>query len=76
MRRGHPPFLLAGGEFVVLALGLRIALWVARGWRGSRAVSRIEPGAPGGVPLALVQPDQPEQPRATLPAPPELRRAA
>jgi hypothetical protein len=41
-----PIFLLAGGELFLAAIGLRIAVWVARGWREWRALAR--PGAPPG----------------------------
>jgi hypothetical protein len=41
-----PVLLLAGGELFLAAIGLRIAVWVVRGWREWRAVAG--PGAPPG----------------------------
>jgi hypothetical protein len=43
------PIFLAGGEVVVAIIALRIALWMARGWRDWRAViGGDEPVGPGG----------------------------
>jgi hypothetical protein len=49
MRRKIPIFL-AGGEVVVAIIALRIAFWMARGWRDWRAVAGggDEPIGPGG----------------------------
>ena len=44
MRRDHPPFILGGGEIALLLIGVRIAMWVWRGWRGFD----FEPGPPEG----------------------------
>ena len=44
-----PLFLLMGGEIVLALIGLRVALWVARGWRELRAQERPKPPpGPGG----------------------------
>ena len=44
-----PIFLLMGGEIVLALIGLRVALWVARGWRELRAQERPKPPrGPGG----------------------------
>lgn len=44
-----PIFFLMGGEIVLALIGLRVALWVARGWRELRAQERPKPPrGPGG----------------------------
>jgi hypothetical protein len=44
-----PIVLLGGGELFLAAIGLRIAVWVARGWREWREVYRAErPTGPRG----------------------------
>jgi hypothetical protein len=45
-----PILLLLSGEIVLAAIGLRIALWVALGWRASRAATtpRSRPRGPKG----------------------------
>jgi hypothetical protein len=44
-----PIFFLAGGEIVLAIVGLRVALWVARGWREFRRGERpTPPRGPGG----------------------------
>jgi|GEM_PF-4991008 len=48
MAQAVPLFLLAGGEIVLALIGLRIAAWVARGWREWRALERG--GEDGGEP--------------------------
>jgi hypothetical protein len=47
MTRAVPLLLLAGGELVLAAVALRIAVWVARGWRAWRALERGGGGGPG-----------------------------
>jgi hypothetical protein len=51
MRALIPIFFLAGGEIVLMAIGLRVAIWVARGWREFRANERPTPppGPNGGL---------------------------
>jgi hypothetical protein len=46
-----PIFFLAGGEIVLMVVGLRVALWIARGWREFRAQERPTPprGPKGGL---------------------------
>jgi hypothetical protein len=48
--RALPIFFLAGGELVLAAVAVRIAVWVARGWREWRALERSGGGGkgPGG----------------------------
>jgi hypothetical protein len=49
MRALLPIFFLAGGEIVLMLVGLRVAFWVARGWREYRASERpAPPRGPGG----------------------------
>ncbi len=44
-----PIVLLAGGEIFLAAIGVRISVWVARGWREWRAAMRApETPAPRG----------------------------
>jgi hypothetical protein len=51
MRALIPIFFLAGGEIVLMVIGLRVAIWVARGWRELRAHERPTPppGPNGGL---------------------------
>jgi hypothetical protein len=42
-----PILLLLGGEIVLAAIGLRIAIWVALGWRACRAAP-TPPSGPRG----------------------------
>ena len=65
-----PVFLLAGGELFLGAIGLRIAVWVALGWRHARDATRR--GAP-------TSPRDPKGGLLVLPggaAAPRLRAAA
>ena len=49
MRSLIPIFFLMGGEIVLALIGLRVALWVARGWRELRAQEKPKPPrGPGG----------------------------
>jgi hypothetical protein len=44
-----PIFFLMGGEIVLALIGLRVAIWVARGWRELRRQERpTPPRGPGG----------------------------
>ncbi len=55
MRRDHPPFILGGGEIALLLIGVRIAIWVWRGWRGFEFGPSSPPDGPGprGKPLRV-----------------------
>jgi hypothetical protein len=46
-----PIFFLAGGEIVLMVIGLRVAIWIARGWREFRELERPTPprGPNGGL---------------------------
>lgn len=72
MRYAIPIFFLAGGEIVLALIGLRVAVWVARGWREFRAVPR-PPGPPRGPRGGL---RSVAGGRSETAAPPALRDAA
>ena len=68
-----PIFFLMGGEIVLALIGLRVALWVARGWREMRAQERpTPPRGPGGGLRCLAGGRAPETPAAAA----SLRAAA
>jgi hypothetical protein len=74
MRASIPILFLMGGEIVLALIGLRVALWVARGWRELRAQDRPKPpGGPGGGLRCLTGGRAPSE--AAAPARP-LRAAA
>lgn len=48
MARAVPILLLAAGEIVLAAVALRVAVWVALGWRARRSPPEPPGGGPGG----------------------------